>query len=108
MKKYIDLKLNAAATHLKIEVYYNLGGHNVFTGKDEPRGYYLSVSPVERRRTDYGITTETYVAFSGIKECIKPVGRKSAKAEKEAENIALDRENKLIEYVCIKNGLEIV
>lgn len=108
MKKYIEVKENRNATHLKIEVYYNLGGMNYFTGKPEARGYYLSVSPVSRSRTDYGATLESYTAFSGIKECIKTVTRKSVKAEAEAEKLAQDREKIMIEYVCNKNGLELV
>lgn len=107
MKKYIEVKPNRAATDLEIEVYYSLGGYNFFTGKNEPRGYYLSVSPVERRRTDYGVTTETYTAFSGVKQILKEVSRKSAKAEKISEEIAKNYLPALITYVCDKNGLEV-
>lgn len=107
MKKYIEVKPNRNATHIEIEVYYNLGGYNYFTGKSEDRGYYLSVSPVERRKNDFGITI-SYTAFSGIKQCIKPVSRKSEKAKQEAERIAPNFEKDLIRYVCEKNGLEIM
>ena len=48
MKKYIEIKNAPGITHLKIELYYDLGGYNCFTGKNEPRAYYLSVTPVER------------------------------------------------------------
>lgn len=101
MKKYILLKENSAATHLKIETYYNIGGYNYFTGKEEPRGYYLGVSPVTKARG-----MESYTAFTGVKKCIKTVSRKSAKAEAEAENIAAELEPALIKYVCTYNGLE--
>ena len=108
MKKYIELKnTNRNATHLKIELYYSLGGYNVFTHKTEPRGYYLSVSPVSRSVTTYGATMESYTAFSGIKQCIKEVSRKSEKAARSAEEIAVNYENDLIRYVCDKNGLEV-
>ena len=44
-KSYLELEpepiSNLRATHLKVELYYSLGGTNVFTYKDEPRGYYL-------------------------------------------------------------------
>lgn len=106
MKKYIELKNNGSATHLKIELYYNLGGYNVFTYKEEKRGYYLSVSPVTRERSS-GCTMESYTAFSGIKQLIKPVNRKSAKAEAAAETEAAAKEADLIRYVCEKNGLEV-
>lgn len=104
MKKYIELEANAAATHLKIEVYYHLGGYNCFTAKSENRGYYLSVSPVSRSDR-YGVITESYTAFSGIKQCVKTVTRKSAKAEQEAIQAAARIENTLVEWVCNKNGL---
>ena len=107
MKKYIELKENHSATHLKIEVYYNLGGYNAFTGKSEPRGYYLSVSPVTLSHTDYGVTLESYTAFSGLKLCIKEVTRKSEKAARAAEEIAATRERDIIAAVCDKNGLEV-
>lgn len=108
MKKYIEVKENPAkVTHLKIELYYDLGGINYFTGREENRGYYLSVSPVEIGMRDGGITSERYTAFTGIKQNIKQVTRKSAKAEAEAEKLAADAMDNLIDYVCRKNGLEI-
>lgn len=103
MKTYYGLKENSAhATHLKCELYYDLGGMNYFTGKREGRGYYALVVPVERSRG-----MESFVAFSGIKQLVKSVSRKSAKAEAEAETISGDVFNRLIEYVLDKNGLEI-
>lgn len=104
MKKYIEVKENPAkVTHLEIELYYYLGGMNYFTGRAENRGYYLSVAPVER-----GMRSECYTAFTGIKQNIKQVTRKSAKAEAEAEKLAADAMDNLIDYVCKKNGLELL
>ena len=102
MKKYIPVKENAAATHLKIETYYITGGMNYFTGKEERRGYYLSVCPVTRQRG-----CESFTAFSGYKQLLKEASRKSAKAEAEAEKIAESIFPGMIESVCMKNGLEI-
>lgn len=108
MKKYIEVKENPAkVTHLKIELYYDLGGMNYFTYKTENRGYYLSVSPVTRGASTGGFISESYTAFTGIKQNIKQVTRKSAKAEAEAEKLAADAMDNLIDYVCKKNGLEI-
>ena len=76
-------KTTRNATHLKAEIYYALGGHNVFTYRNEQRGYYISVSPVERKEDTYG-TMESYVAFTGLKQCVLPVQRKSAKKMNEA------------------------
>jgi hypothetical protein len=94
MKRYEERKNQT----LKIEVYYNLGGLNHFTSREEKRGYYLSVTPVERK-TEGGITTEKTVAFSGVKVLVKEVKRRSQKSRKEAENLAEDKIEELIEVV---------
>lgn len=108
MKMYYELKENSAhATHLKCELYYSLGGMNYFTGKREGRGYYASVVPVERKSYGNGMMMEGYMAFTGTKMLLKEVSRKSAKAEAEAEKIAEDAFNRLIEYVLNENGLEL-
>lgn len=107
MKKYIEVAENPAkVTHLKVEIYYNLGGYNYFTYKQEARGYYLSVSPVERIDQN-GYVMETYSSFSGIKQCIKPVTRKSKKAEAEAEALADTFTDELIALVLEKNNLQL-
>lgn len=109
MEKYIEVKENPAKiTHLKIELYYCIGGFNYFTYRAENRGYYLSVTPLEMHTSNRGYTTEMYTTSSSIKQCIKEVTRKSKKAEAEAEKLAADTINNLIDYVCNKNGLEIV
>lgn len=108
MKKYIEIKENPAKiTHLKIELRYSLGGMNYFTGRAENRGYYLLVTPVTRGTSAGGFIMESYTAFTGIKQIIKQVTRKSAKAEAEAEKLAADAMENLINYVCNNNGIEI-
>lgn len=103
-KKYIDLKENSKfQTHLKVELYYELGGMNYFTGRAEARGYYLSVSPVQRS----GVF-ETYTGFTGVKHCLLPVSRQSKKAEKEALDLMSQYEETLIKTVCHKNKLQAV
>ena len=84
MKKYIELEPNNKATHIKVETRYNLGGLGFASYTPEPRGYYLHVTPVTRYNRD-GINWEQFTAFTGVKQCIKTVSRKSAKAEAEAE-----------------------
>ena len=107
MKKYIELQEKTRnATHLLIELRYNLGGFNYFTYKEEPRGYYLSVSPVALEQRE-GYTLESFTAFTGTKYLVKEVARKSAKAEKEAEQRAQELEKALINYVCNQNNLAI-
>jgi hypothetical protein len=107
MKKYIELhEKTRNATHLLIELRYNLGGFNYFTYKQEPRGYYLSVSPVTLEQRD-GYTLESFTAFTGTKYLVKEVTRKSEKAEKEAEQRAQEIEKALINFVCTQNNLAI-
>ena len=107
MKKYIELQEKTRnATHLLIELRYNLGGFNYFTHKQEKRGYYLSVSPVALEQRD-GYTLESYTAFTGTKYLVKEVARKSTKAEREAEETASDLEKSLIALVCNQNNITI-
>ena len=107
MKEYLELKGNAKnCTHLKVEVYYDLGGMNYFTGRGERRGYYLSVCPVERTERN-GFISEGYTAFTGNKVLLKEVPRKSKKAELEAYRTAEEVNNYYIDKVLKKNGLEL-
>ena len=105
MEKYIPIKETSNATHLKVRTYYSLGGSNMLTYTAERRGYYLSVSPVRRFKLDGGVEMESYVAFTGTKMLLKEVARKSKKAEAEAEQIAAEKMDDLVRYVCEENGL---
>lgn len=107
MKKYFEVIENPMKiTHLKVEIYYSLGGMNYLTAKKGTRGYYLSVSPVALNEYD-GYKTEAYSAFSGIKQLIKPVSRRSLKAETEAEKLAENIMENLIQRVLDKNNLKL-
>lgn len=104
MKKYIDIKNpNKNANKIKIELYYHLGGMNYFTGKAENRGYYLSVTPV---LLEGNFITTT--AFTGIRQCIKPVARKSEKAYQTALQTIDEFLPELLTYVCTKNNIELM
>jgi hypothetical protein len=106
MKKYIELVENEKATHIRVELRYNLGGYSMATYKEESRGYYLHVTPVTRYERD-GIQWEQFTAFTGVKQCVLTVSRKSAKAEREAEEKAARIENVLVSWVCEENNLQI-
>ena len=82
MKKYIATNRVSNATHIKIEVRYLKGGLNYFTYKEEPRGIYVIVTPVEVQDRG-GYEMERFTAFSGVKTCVKKLKRKSEKAEQE-------------------------
>ena len=44
----ITKRIKATGNHvLEIEMYYSSGGQNMFNGMEEPRGYWLSVTPIE-------------------------------------------------------------
>lgn len=106
MKRYVELEKNELATHLKIETRYDLGGPNWAYGGTTKRGYYLSVMPVTRENRN-GYWLETYVGFTGSKQLLKEVTRKSAKAEATAEEIAKNYIHSLVEYVCESNNIPI-
>ena len=97
------LKTTKENEFVKVQLKYSLGGINYATYQNEERGYYLHVTPVTRERG-----FESYIAFTGVKKCILPVSRKSKKAEEKAIVLAETEKQKLIEYVCKQNGIELV
>ena len=109
-KKYIPVKSNNSNSninHIKLEVYYSLGGMNYFTYRNEDRGYYVSVTPVERvNHGDY--FTESVLLGSGVKKLIKPVYRKSDKAADDAVTVSKNYWHDLIMYVCDDDNLEVI
>lgn len=104
MKNYIKVSGSKNANFLKIELDYSKGGYNYFTYKNEPRGYYIHVSPVIREDKG-GFFLETYTAFSGIKDCILEVTRASKKAENQAAEIFEQVKDRYINYILDKYGL---
>lgn len=103
MKERIKLKVNERGwTDIEVEVAYNKGGTNYFTGRYERRGYYLHVQPIERRG---GMVS--FDAYSGFKDLLKEVGRKSDKAQKEAEEIAVTEAKEWVECLCKRYHLEL-
>ena len=111
MKRYIAVKTTpnskVNATHLKVDMSYDLGGMNMYNYRQEARGYYLTVFPVEREVCSSGVTMESFTAYTGIKMLLKEVKRKSAKAEQEAERMVDQNLPMLVNAVLQKNGLEL-
>ena len=101
MKDYIKAEGNGV-NYIRIDFEYSKGGYNYFTYREEPRGYYIHVSPVYRSGN-----METYTAFSGVKACLFEVTRKSNKSEAEAMKIYEAKRDKYISYIAEKNGLKI-
>src|SRR5579863_7708018 len=87
---------------LVVDLYYNLGGMNYFTGTSEARGYYLSVTPEERTN---GMRIAT--AFTGTKQLVLAVQRQSPKSLAKAIELAQPLKVNLISHVLAKNKLEL-
>lgn len=88
--------------YLSCEVYYSLGGYNGFTGKNEGRGYYISVSPVTI--TPDGLVS--YTLFSGVKKLVVPCNRKSKGKAEEAERIFDGEIAELVNLLYPNNGID--
>jgi hypothetical protein len=115
MKTYLKVKQNSGITenNIKITIDYELGGHNMFSGNVNRRGYYLYAQPVTLTENEYNgrsYTSESATLFNGFKVFLKEVGRKSDKAYKEALTLARSEENKrmiLNKYGCYLENQEI-
>ena len=75
MRKISKQYFNISGGHsignkMKVELYYSLGGFSYFTYKDNARGIYLSVTPVNQ-----GDGVESFMAFTGYKYLVKPLQR---------------------------------
>lgn len=104
MEKYLNLKNpTKEANQLKIRLYYHLGGYNCFTCQEEKRGYYISVTPVYKEGY-----LESYTMFTGAKQLIKAVNRKSEKARAAALDSIGEFLPGLIDYVCKQNKIEVI
>lgn len=80
MKKYTKIE-GTDNKFLKSEVYYNKGGINYFTYKTDPRGYWVSVTIVEREVRENGVSIESFSLFgSGYREFLFEVKKQSKKA----------------------------
>lgn len=99
------------ATHVRVSVWYDLGGLNHFSGGSEPRGIYLSAAPVTLEAWE-GSRIERAKMFKGRKVLLEGLNRLSQKkldawvAVTERDLAA--RQGKawaLVEQVAAENGL---
>jgi hypothetical protein len=67
---------------LEASIYYDLGGINYFSYKNEPRGYWFALQPFEDKDG-----WRSFVAYSGVKTCVLPCERQSAKRYAEAKGM---------------------
>lgn len=94
---------------ITVDLYYNEGGMNYFSYKQEARGFYLSVSPtkIEQHR---GYSSEIMTPRKGYKLLVLQVTRFSqAKLGKLAQKLPDDvliTLDDMIKRVMIENGLK--
>ena len=108
IKKFIPITSDKG-THIKVEVFYTKGGINYFTGTNERRGIYLSISPVKLTIYEGGGRSEGYVAFTGVKQFVTELKRANDKKLNEAAITYLNLDNEvtknLLNHVCEKNEI---
>lgn len=60
---------------IEIDISYTLGGQNYFTGRVDPRGYFVHVRPVDLGEDGF----RSFMLFSGYKMLVKSADRYSEK-----------------------------
>jgi len=81
--------LGSPFTHLKVEVYYDKGGTNVWHGTTEPRGYWLSLGAVTVH--DDHITETIALGADGFGKRIFLKGAPSFSAKRFADVVLMVR-----------------
>lgn len=83
---------------LKIQLRFEYGGTNYFTGDINKKGLYLHFQPIEKTETETAnIEIHHYALFSGMKLLMKEMPRKNAKMEKIAEIHVRTNLDKIVE-----------
>lgn len=103
--EYIKIINNSSDknNYLKVSIYYDLGGYNYFTYQEKKRGYYISVTPVNRSERN-GVIMESVTAFTGYFELLELCTRKSKKSEAIALEKSGPYKKMIIDYICNKNN----
>lgn len=84
-KEYVPVSGSEQYTDIEVRLFYDKGGYSYWSNSEVQRGFYASVCPVKRA----GMMT-SFIAFSGVKTLVKPVGRYSDKAFDEAKEESFD------------------
>lgn len=112
MKRYVAIEATRDENAICLETGYEEGGHNWFSGDTNRRGYYLYCTPVMKSARKLADGTEystiQQVLGKGNKLLLKEVTRRSKKAEAEAEMLAEEKADWLLEKVMEKYGLKLV
>ena len=85
-----------------VSVSYSLGGMNYFSGRKEPRGYYLSATPETHTQN-----CRSFMAFSGTKILLEETSRFSQKRFDAitTEQRTLENAERLVEKVLADQEL---
>jgi len=103
MDKLLAVKDNAnGLTHIHVYTRYSKGGVNMFTYKNEQRGYSLHVQPEKRERNAI-----SSCPMDGVKTFLVECKRQCKSAEAKADMLAADNEKRLIDYVCTRCNIEL-
>jgi hypothetical protein len=81
-------------THLDVEVFYDKGGANYFSGGTTPRGYYVSVMPVKHKNGMASVAL-----FTGAKKLLLQANRYSDKQFEQAVEMGKAAAPELIKQV---------
>ena len=86
---------------IECRLIYSLGGMNMFTYRNDPRGYWVSVTPV---RVERNMVEEC--PMDGLKMFLLGVSRASKKAEADASAMMDTVKENMVRRVCEKNGID--
>lgn len=101
MKKYIKVKeTRKDVNFIKVEVYYSKDSWN------QPRGYFLSVTPVYRENKGSYIM-ETFTAYTGYKMLLLEVTRASNKQYEKAVEMSSYYIDAIIDRLKAEMNIEV-
>ncbi len=101
---YLPIETEKRWSHIRVDLYYDLGGMNYFSGKVKERGYYIGVKPVVSNSGTNGMFEESVLMGedSGGYVFIAPTERFSQKALLSIKDEALARSEPYINAVAMK------
>lgn len=101
-RKITIAKIPTTGTYkIEVVVSYDKGGYNYWNGNNEPRGYYMHVTPVEYDDDGW----KRYAMFSGLRRFLSGSKRFSAKRLEAVAKEAGVLVDETVSMVCEKEGL---
>lgn len=92
---------------IDVSLRYDKGGINYANYQHKPRGYYLSVTPLESRDLGNGVVMESITMFAGVGACVQETARYNAKQFQQLADAAPNTElyRQLLEDVLNRSHL---